>query len=147
MNDHEHDACPYMFHSSLRLYAMVHKPIDVPSVTSGTNYRGDMQMICHRTNHERFICTYLSPLDAAMGSRSLRDDDAHFWPIDFRRVDTRHFMDPYFIRAADGRTMQGRLDSSGTLPRVFTDSMDDYHVYWGDDALAMAARSKRQRIL
>jgi hypothetical protein len=43
---------------------------------------------------------------------------------------------PYFIRAADGRTMQGRLDASGTLPRVFTDGVEDYHVYWGDDALA-----------
>jgi hypothetical protein len=93
MSDHEHDACPYMFHSSLRLYAMVQKPIDVPSAASRTNYCSDMQMICHRTDRERFVCTYLSPLDAAMGSRSLRDDDAHFWPIDFRCVDTRHFME------------------------------------------------------
>ena len=92
MTDETHADCPYQFHSSLLLYAMVHKPLDTPSMPAGTTYCGDMQMICHRAHSERLICTYLSPLDAVMGSKGLRDDD-HFWPIDFRCVDTRHFME------------------------------------------------------
>lgn len=43
---------------------------------------------------------------------------------------------PYFIITANGRTMQGRLDTSGILPRIYTASADHYDVYWGDEALA-----------
>jgi uncharacterized Zn-binding protein involved in type VI secretion len=43
---------------------------------------------------------------------------------------------PYFIETADGRTFSGRLENSGHLPRVYTDGTNEYHVYWGDDALA-----------
>ncbi|TDN61200.1 PAAR domain-containing protein [Paraburkholderia sp. BL10I2N1] len=44
---------------------------------------------------------------------------------------------PYFIETADGRTLNGRIDASGKLPRIDTDTdSDDYHVYWGDEALA-----------
>lgn len=43
---------------------------------------------------------------------------------------------PYFIETADGRTFSGRLENSGHLPRVYADMANDYHVYWGDDALA-----------
>ena len=42
---------------------------------------------------EGMICTYLGPLDAVMGSMDLHDGDDHFWPIDFRCVDTRHFLE------------------------------------------------------
>jgi len=93
LSDVEHENCPYQFHSSLHLYAMVHKPLDAPSVPPGSNYCGDMQMLCHRTDHGRMICTYLGPLDAVMGSMDLHDGDDHFWPIDFRCVDTRHFLE------------------------------------------------------
>ena len=55
-------------------------------------YSSNMQMIC---TNDPFICTYLSPLDAVMGSRTLARDDAPFWPIDFRQVDTRHFMEQH----------------------------------------------------
>lgn len=48
-------------------------------------------MIC---TSDPFICTYLSPVDAAIGSRTLAHDD-DFWPIDFRQVDTRHFMEQH----------------------------------------------------
>ncbi|CAB3804686.1 hypothetical protein LMG28614_06057 [Paraburkholderia ultramafica] len=43
---------------------------------------------------------------------------------------------PYFIETADGGTFSGRLDNDGHLPRLYTDAAADYHVYWGDDALA-----------
>lgn len=66
-------------------------PTDAPGVFDPT-YNGNMQMIC---THDPFICTYLSPLDAVMGSRALARRDDHFWPIDFRQVDTRHFMEKH----------------------------------------------------
>lgn len=44
---------------------------------------------------------------------------------------------PYFIQMADGRTTGGHLDEAGALPRIFTECAADYHVYWGDEALAM----------
>lgn len=43
---------------------------------------------------------------------------------------------PYFIETADGRIFSGRLGSAGRLPRVNTDALNDYTVYWGDEALA-----------
>ncbi|WP_039015354.1 PAAR domain-containing protein [Cupriavidus sp. IDO] len=43
---------------------------------------------------------------------------------------------PYFIETSDGRTFSGHLDESGRLPRVSTESSDNYVVYWGDEALA-----------
>lgn len=42
---------------------------------------------------------------------------------------------PYYIETADGRTQSGRLDGNGQLPRIYTDSSDEYSVHWGDDAL------------
>lgn len=43
---------------------------------------------------------------------------------------------PYLIYVADGRTISGRVESGGVLPRIATgESADDYRVYWGDDAL------------
>jgi uncharacterized protein (DUF2345 family) len=44
---------------------------------------------------------------------------------------------PYFIETTDGRTHAGRIDASGHLPRMYTDSSDDYTVYWGDEALSI----------
>lgn len=88
----EHADCPYLIHSSLQLFAMVHKPHDAPSMRAGSTYCGDMQMLCQKERGRRSISTYLSPLDAVMGSRGLLDGD-HFWPIDFRQVDTRTFME------------------------------------------------------
>ena len=42
---------------------------------------------------------------------------------------------PYFIATADGRTSCGRIGAGGRLPRIATESADDYTVCWGDDAL------------
>jgi hypothetical protein len=42
---------------------------------------------------------------------------------------------PYFIETEDGRTHAGRIDASCHLPRIYTDSGDDYTVHWGDEAL------------
>ena len=93
MTQREHAECPYFLHSSIKLYTMVQQlhtsPIDSPEVIDRT-YNGNMRMICTR---DPFICTYLSPLDAVMGSRALTRNDSHFWPIDFRQVDTRHFIE------------------------------------------------------
>ncbi|RQV07792.1 hypothetical protein DF047_14885 [Burkholderia cenocepacia] len=92
MTEKEQADCPYFLHSSIQLYAMVqhlsttrlYAPDAIDSADSG-----NMQMIC---TIDPFICTYLSPVDAVIGSRTLARDDDHFWPIDFRQVDTRHFM-------------------------------------------------------
>ena len=43
---------------------------------------------------------------------------------------------PYFIQTADGRTFSGRAGPGGLLPRVTTEGKGEYHVYWGDEALA-----------
>jgi hypothetical protein len=43
---------------------------------------------------------------------------------------------PYFIETSDGRVFSGRLGDNGQLPRIHTNSADDYGVYWGDEALA-----------
>jgi uncharacterized Zn-binding protein involved in type VI secretion len=42
---------------------------------------------------------------------------------------------PWFIRTHDGRTLSGRLDDQGQLPRVITDSEQQYEAYWGDAAI------------
>lgn len=42
---------------------------------------------------------------------------------------------PWFIRTQDGRTFSGRLDEQGQLPRVITDSEQQYEAYWGDAAI------------
>lgn len=42
---------------------------------------------------------------------------------------------PYCIETADGRIVSGRLDSSGVLPRIYTEDTDTYIIYWGDEAL------------
>lgn len=44
---------------------------------------------------------------------------------------------PYYIETESGETYSGRIDSSGLLPRVFTDGESSYWVYWGDEALTM----------
>ena len=44
---------------------------------------------------------------------------------------------PYFVEVADGRTISGRADETGELPRIETDAAAEYTVYWGDEALAM----------
>lgn len=43
---------------------------------------------------------------------------------------------PYFIETGDGRSFSGRTDANGNLPRVDTQDVNDYTVYWGDAALA-----------
>lgn len=43
---------------------------------------------------------------------------------------------PYYIETKDGRTFSGRVGKDGLLPRVGTDSTDEYTVLWGDGALA-----------
>ncbi|MGH8781816.1 PAAR domain-containing protein [Paraburkholderia sp.] len=43
---------------------------------------------------------------------------------------------PYVIENAGTRIASGHLDKSGRLPRVYTDSCEDYTVHWGDEALA-----------
>jgi hypothetical protein len=44
---------------------------------------------------------------------------------------------PFCIETADGRIESGRLDSSGLLPRIFTDDADAYVIHWGDEAMAL----------
>lgn len=93
MTESEQVDCPYFLHASIQLYAMVQHLnttcIHAPDAVAPM-YSGNMEMIC--TSHPA-ICTYLSPLDAVMGSRTLVRSDDRFRPIDFRQVDTRHFME------------------------------------------------------
>lgn len=44
---------------------------------------------------------------------------------------------PWFVQTLSGQTHSGRLDQSGELPRIVTESEEDYEVFWGDDALAL----------
>jgi uncharacterized protein (DUF2345 family) len=43
---------------------------------------------------------------------------------------------PYFIQTEDGRVFLGLVDSGQRLPRVPTETSENYTVFWGDDALA-----------
>jgi uncharacterized Zn-binding protein involved in type VI secretion len=43
---------------------------------------------------------------------------------------------PFFIETADGRRFSGKLDATGQMPRIATDSLGAYEIFWGDDALA-----------
>ncbi|WP_423380378.1 hypothetical protein [Burkholderia sp. LMG 32019] len=129
--EEEHAACPYFLHSSIRLYAMVQQlhtpPTDAPDSIDPT-YSGNMQMICTR---DPFICTYLSPLDAVIGSKTLARDDDHYWPIDFQQVDTRRFMEQHgrllvAVNYAYGAS-KGRLvvsDEGHPLMAYFASSFD-----------------------
>lgn len=42
---------------------------------------------------------------------------------------------PFHIETKDGRTLSGRVGKDGLLPRIDTNSADEYAVYWGDEAL------------
>lgn len=42
---------------------------------------------------------------------------------------------PYFIEAKSGRTYSGRLNARGEFPRIETEGLGEYTVYWGDEAL------------
>ncbi|MGF6568594.1 hypothetical protein ABH945_000670 [Paraburkholderia sp. GAS333] len=44
---------------------------------------------------------------------------------------------PYLIEKADGQTVCGRIESSGRLPRIYTDTAATYTIHWGDEALAL----------
>lgn len=43
---------------------------------------------------------------------------------------------PYYVETANGRTLSGRADAHGLLPRVETFGSEEYTVLWGDEALA-----------
>jgi hypothetical protein len=43
---------------------------------------------------------------------------------------------PYVIETADGKCVCGRIDESGRLPRVRTDSDATYSIHWGEEALS-----------
>lgn len=43
---------------------------------------------------------------------------------------------PYHIETGDGRRFSGRTGRDGLLPRIVTEGEGEYHVYWGDEALA-----------
>lgn len=47
---------------------------------------------------------------------------------------------PWFIKASDGRTFSGRLDENGELPRIFTDSEQEYEAFWGEEALERSSQ-------
>ncbi|WP_233465641.1 hypothetical protein [Burkholderia ambifaria] len=120
MTEKEHADCPYFLHSSIHLHAMVQQlhtsPNDEPDAVS-PRYSGNMQMLLVRTP-DPCISTYLSPLDAVIGSRALMRDDGHFWPIDFRQVDTRRFIEQQgrllvAVNYAYGAS-EGRLVASDT---------------------------------
>ena len=42
---------------------------------------------------------------------------------------------PYFIETSNGRTLSGRADRNGLLPRIDTVEAEEYSVFWGDEAL------------
>jgi uncharacterized Zn-binding protein involved in type VI secretion len=42
---------------------------------------------------------------------------------------------PYYIETTNGRTLSGRADALGLLPRVESPGADEYVVFWGDEAL------------
>jgi uncharacterized Zn-binding protein involved in type VI secretion len=42
---------------------------------------------------------------------------------------------PYFIETSNGRTLSGRADRNGLLPRIDTLEAEEYSVFWGDEAL------------
>lgn len=43
---------------------------------------------------------------------------------------------PYHIKAASSDAYSGRVDISGQLPRIHTETAETYTIYWGDEALA-----------
>ena len=43
---------------------------------------------------------------------------------------------PFLIEMPDGQTVCGRVDSSGCLPRNYTENADTYTIHWGDEALS-----------
>jgi hypothetical protein len=49
---------------------------------------------------------------------------------------------PYVVETGCGRTLSGRADRSGLLPRVATPKEETYIVFWGDEALARMSRSQ-----
>lgn len=67
---------------------MVHQPLDLPA---STPYSDSMVLLCNRLKGLRWVSTYLSPLDAVLGAKSLSQGE-YFWPLDFQRVDTRTFI-------------------------------------------------------
>ncbi|SFB90827.1 PAAR domain-containing protein [Collimonas sp. OK412] len=42
---------------------------------------------------------------------------------------------PFLIETEDGRRINGKMDANGELPRVATDEIGNYEIFWGDDAL------------
>ena len=44
---------------------------------------------------------------------------------------------PWFIKADNGKTLSGRLDESGELPRVATEVEGHYETFWGDEAIEL----------
>ncbi|WP_232427208.1 hypothetical protein [Burkholderia ubonensis] len=154
MSDTEHADCPYLLHSSLRLFAMVHKPLYAPSMPSGSNYCGDMEMLCQRARGERLISTYLSPLDAVMGSRGLLDD-GHFWPIDLQHVDTRMFIEQngslniainYAYAAFDNRLVVSERNNplmlyTGESFNVPTEQWKHFSIAFSDDLVRNIERT------
>jgi hypothetical protein len=77
---------------------------------------------------------------AAMGLRSngspMPKESAGAFEEQVRAVGSGASADyPYFVEVTDGRTLSERLDISDRLPRVSTDTTDEYHVYRGDEAL------------
>ncbi|WP_249171192.1 PAAR domain-containing protein [Burkholderia multivorans] len=42
---------------------------------------------------------------------------------------------PYLIEMSNGRTVAGRVNSNGLLPRIHSERADSYTIYWGEDAL------------
>ncbi|CAB3778376.1 hypothetical protein LMG28614_00602 [Paraburkholderia ultramafica] len=118
MAGHTHDSCPYLIHSSLNLYAMVCKQLENPPQAHESNFRNDMQAICHGKPNDLMICTYLSPLDAVMGSLGLCGEDDYFWPLDLRCLDTRALI-------------HGTTDAQGRTERHATDIAESTHVFLG----------------
>ncbi|WER46549.1 PAAR domain-containing protein [Cupriavidus sp. WKF15] len=41
-----------------------------------------------------------------------------------------------YDEAVYGRRFSGRLDTAGLMPRIATESLGNYEIFWGDDALA-----------
>jgi uncharacterized Zn-binding protein involved in type VI secretion len=43
---------------------------------------------------------------------------------------------PFFIETTDGRQIRGTLDEQGELPRIATQGLGSYKIFWGDEALS-----------
>jgi uncharacterized Zn-binding protein involved in type VI secretion len=89
---------------------------------------------CHLERQRDFAATDT----AAFGSAAISASSNAIFDEQIRASATVATLDgyPYFIETREGQTYSGRINTDGTLPRIPTEAISEYSVYWGDDALA-----------